>query len=222
MTRKPITVSLVDDFEIVVHGIAAMLERFADRIEVADISVDTGIDRDVDVVLFDTFGQGEVHIEDIEALTTNPHARRVAVYTFNFAPELIATAQARGVHGYLSKALPAEDLVSALERIAAGERVVAGPGEGRRARGSTARGWPGKDRGLTEREAEVLALATQGLSNAEIAERLFISINSVKTHIRHLYRKIDVHNRAQAVAWGIDHGFRPAHHALELWRVTDQ
>ena len=69
--------------------------------------------------------------------------------------------------------------------------------------------WPGREWGLTEREAEVLALITQGLSNQEIAERSYLSINSVKTYIRTAYRKIGVTRRSQAVVWGMKHGFEP-------------
>ena len=69
--------------------------------------------------------------------------------------------------------------------------------------------WPGKEHGLTVREAEIIALITQGLSNQEIADRSYLSINSVKTYIRTAYRKIGVERRAQAVLWGIKHGFEP-------------
>ena len=69
--------------------------------------------------------------------------------------------------------------------------------------------WPGREIGLTQRESEVLALITQGLTNQEIADKAYISINSVKTYVRTAYRKIGVSRRAQAVSWGMDHGFRP-------------
>ena len=69
--------------------------------------------------------------------------------------------------------------------------------------------WPGRSIGLTPREAEIIALITQGLSNDEIAQRAYLSINSVKTHIRTAYRKIGVSSRSQAVLWGVDNGFRP-------------
>jgi len=64
---------------------------------------------------------------------------------------------------------------------------------------------------LTEREEQVLALIAEGLTNQEIADRVFISINSVKTYIRSAYRKIGVTSRSQAVAWGLRHGM--AHRA---------
>ena len=61
--------------------------------------------------------------------------------------------------------------------------------------------------GLTCREAEVVALITQGLSNAEIARRSYLSINSVKSYIRTAYRKMGVTTRSEAVLWGVGYGF---------------
>jgi len=63
--------------------------------------------------------------------------------------------------------------------------------------------------GLTPREAEVIALISQGLSNQQIADRAFLGINTIKTHIRNAYRKINVSTRAQAVLWGVRNGFEP-------------
>ena len=87
-------------------------------------------------------------------------------------------------------------------------RSVILPGDNESSAGG-AGDWPGRSAGLTPREAEIIALITQGLSNQEIAERAFLSINSVKTYIRTAYRKINVTSRSQAVLWGVDHGFRP-------------
>jgi DNA-binding CsgD family transcriptional regulator len=71
------------------------------------------------------------------------------------------------------------------------------------------RTYPGREAGLTGREAEIIALITQGLSNQEIAERSYLSINSVKTYIRTAYRKMGVTRRSQAVLWGIKNGMQP-------------
>jgi len=76
--------------------------------------------------------------------------------------------------------------------------------------------WPGREEGLTAREAEVLALITQGMSNVDIATRTSLSINSIKSYIRSCYRKIGVSSRSQAVLWGATHGFLP-----DRVRVTD-
>ena len=76
----------------------------------------------------------------------------------------------------------------------------------------------GETEGLTERESEILALITQAHSNADIARLTCLSINSIKTYIRGLYRKIGVQTRPQAVLWGIEHGFRPGHKHIDVWR----
>ena len=114
----------------------------------------------------------------------------MVVYTWNFHPDLVASATEQGVHGYLSKALPARDLVAALEAVHAGEFVVSEvPGRVRTAPGLD---WPGRDEGLTDRESEILALITQGSSNADVASQTYLSPNTVKSYIRSVYRKIGV------------------------------
>lgn len=69
--------------------------------------------------------------------------------------------------------------------------------------------WLGYDEGLTRRESEIIALIAQGLSNQQIADQTFLSINSVKSYIRTAYRKMEVVSRSQAVLWGVRHGFVP-------------
>ena len=69
--------------------------------------------------------------------------------------------------------------------------------------------WPGQEAGLSARESEIIALITKGLTNQEIAERAYLSINSVKSYIRSAYRKIGVTRRSQAVAWAMQNGFEP-------------
>ena len=149
-------------------------------------------------------------------LVANPRAHRVVVYTWNFHPDLVARAREIGASGYLSKTLPARELVAALEAVHAGEIVVSDPpGKDRRVVGCD---WPGRGEGLTERESEVLALITQGRSNAEVVAMTFLSPNTVKSYIRNIYRKIGVSSRTQAVLWGVRHGFTPDHHRIESWR----
>jgi DNA-binding CsgD family transcriptional regulator len=77
-------------------------------------------------------------------------------------------------------------------------------------RAPTAVAWTRSDPGFSARESSILVLLTQGLSNQQIADASFLSINSVKTYIRSAYRKIDVQTRTQALLWGMDHGLRPA------------
>jgi DNA-binding NarL/FixJ family response regulator len=185
-------------------------------VTVAELDANEPVLDDVDVVLYDTFAQPEADQGDLDVLVSNRHARHVAVYTWNFHPTLVDTALAKGVHGYLSKTLPAGRLVEAIEAIADGDVIVSEPL--RHARSAQRLDWPGHGEGLTDRESEVLALITQGKSNIEIAAVMYLSINTVKTYVRNAYRKIGVTTRRHAILWGVQHGFTPDHHRIEHWR----
>ena len=214
--RAPVCVALVDDYDVVVVGLAHLFDPYAERVLVAELDTNEAVSDDVDVALYDSFAQPEADHGDIEVLVKNPHARHVAVYTWNFHPALIESALAKGAHGYLSKTLPARELVAAVESIAAGEIVVSEPPP--RSRPAPGLEWPGRTEGLTDREAEVLALITQGKSNLDIAAVMYLSINTVKSYIRSAYRKIGVATRGQAILWGVHHGFTPDHHRIDHWR----
>jgi len=213
---RPISGALVDDYDVVLTGLAHMFDRYQDRITVAELDANEPVRDPVDIVLYDTFAQPEADHDNIDVLVAHPSARRVVVYTWNYQAELIDEALHRGASGYLAKTLPARELVSALERIHAGETVVIVPAG--KARLPAGLDWPGRTEHLTNREAEILALITQGKSNAEVAATTFLSMNSVKSYIRSAYRKIGVTSRTQAVLWGIEHGFRPDHNRIDHWR----
>ncbi len=201
---------------MVVVGVATMLEPYRDRVLICEIDTNEPLVDPVDIVLYDTFAQPESDQSDIAELIANPRARRVVVYTWNFHPELLASARRHGAHGYLSKALPARELVRALEAVHAGETVVSETPQ--RARSASGLDWPGRGEGLTDRESEILALITQGKSNAEVAQLTFLSPNTIKSYIRSVYRKIGVTSRTQAVLWGVANGFTPDHHRIDHWR----
>ncbi len=186
--REPLLVVLAGDDELVRAGLAAMLTPLGRRAVVVDEST-----RPVDVALIDPFRNAGPGLDAVRDLVDVGGAKHVAVYTYRRDPTLVDAALASGAAGYLSKALGASDLVDELERVAAGERVVPAtvPGEGRSP--YLAR-WA-----LTEREADVAALLARGWRNADIAGALGISPNTVKTHLRALFRKLGVATRAQAV-----------------------
>ncbi len=200
----PIRVAIVNDYEIVVAGVAAMLTPYSDRVAIVELDSGMPVASDVDLILYDTFGQVQGDGVDLDRLLHGNDARLV-VFSWNVQRDLVQRALEHGAAGYLSKGMTAEEVVEALEQVAEGKIVV--PADRRLDHHSGQ--WPGREHGLTEREAEVLALITQGLSNQEIAERTYLSINSVKTYIRTAYRKIGVVRRSQAVVWGMQHGFEP-------------
>jgi len=200
---------LVDDFEVVLGGLARMLDPFADRVQVVDLrqaTDDEDIAGGVDIALYDTFAQSQGEHADFAQIRAASRAHQVVVYSWNADPVVVRASLDRGAAGYVAKRTTAEELVRALERVHAGERVVVGedavaspdPGD-----------WPGRGEGLSPRESEILVYITQGLSNEEIATLAYLSPNTIKSLIRSTYRKIGASSRSQAVLWGVDHGFRP-------------
>ena len=211
---RPVRIAVVDDYEIVLAGTAAVLAPYEDRVRVVEL--DTArrpTRRDLDIVLYDTFGH--THEHDLDILDLSSATTKVVIFSWNLEPERITRALRQGASGYLAKSLSAEDIVTALERVHAGETIVAdgdaiGPAH-------EVLGWPGGENGLSRREAEVVALIAKGLSNQEIAEHLYLSINSVKTYIRAAYQKMGVLRRSQAVAWAIEHGFSSEPSPAEMY-----
>ena len=206
MPGEPLRVAIVNDYEIVVVGIAGVLQEFPERVRVVELDSGLPVRSEVDLVLYDSFGQAQGAALDIPAVVGESGAR-VVIFSWNTQPELVQQSLAAGASGYVSKSVTGGELVELLERIHSGETVVPPSEEGEGAFGH----WPGDDHGLSPREAEVLALICQGLSNEQITERAFLSINTVKSYVRSLYQKIGVESRTQAVLWGVDHGFRPDH-----------
>jgi NarL family two-component system response regulator LiaR len=200
----PIRLAIVDDYAVVVAGVASFLT--AENIHVVETGATKPVISDVDIVLYDTFGQVEGTGIDLTDFVRDSGAK-VVIYSWNLQPQLIRQALAEGASGYLSKVLTGPEIVRALERVMAGETVVL-TGDQESSVGG-AGDWPGRAAGLSSREAEIIALITQGLSNQDIADRVYLSINSIKSNIRSAYRKMGVATRSQAVLWGVENGFKP-------------
>ena len=136
-------------------------------------------------------------------------ASKVLAVGHDLRPDLVAHALSTGVDGFFSVGSDETELLAAVESAATGWQV-GDTGENPTVGSSAAEARAhqlGADVGLTEREAQVLSLISQGYSNQEIASEVVLSINSIKTYIRTAYRKIGVDSRAGAVSWAIRHGF---------------
>ncbi|MDP2772869.1 MAG: DNA-binding response regulator, partial [Nocardioides sp.] len=120
MTR-PLRLAIVNDYAVVIAGVAAFLAD--ERIDVVEIGASMAVITDVDIVLYDTFGQIQGDGLDLEDFVRDSGAK-VVIYSWNLQPDLIERALARGASGYLSKVLSGPEIVSALERVMAGEAVV--------------------------------------------------------------------------------------------------
>lgn len=212
-SSQPVRVAVVNDFEVVVEGVAAMLRRHPDRVAVLDaVLLGQPIqDGPVDVALYDTYGHTDSLREDLDVLTGDPSIRHVAVFSLAISPDMIADAKAAGACSFITKSATTVELLDALTRTASGEEVFVAPTRPARARHGDAEveaqsvldelDWPGKDLGLTERESQVLALVAEGLTNAEIGERLYLGAETIKTYLRQASNKLGFRNRVQAAAW---------------------
>ena len=196
--QRPIRVALSNDYELALLGLAAMLSRHPDKVQVVDISTNPQVQHDPDVILFDTFGRLPDEDGKLRRMVAENEAK-VVVYSWDDYPEDVA--RRAGADGYLHKSLSSGELVNAIVALHGGGALPVSDHQ------EPAQTWPGQSLGLSEREAEMVTFIVRGLSNEEIARRAYLSIITVKTYIRTAYRKIGVTNRAQAVAWGFRNGF---------------
>jgi two-component system, NarL family, response regulator LiaR len=199
---RTIKVAIANDYELVVAGVAALLAPYR-QIEIVELAANRIPRAQADIILFDTYGHRDLGMNRVKELVNGEHGASVVVYTFEFEPGLVDRALSAGVRGYLDKRDSAQRLVAALERVAAGEIAVSSGGT-KLHRAEIE--WPGRSVGLSARESELLPLLAEGLKNNEIAEALYLSVNTVKTHLKDLYRKLGASNRAQAVAAAAEAG----------------
>jgi len=181
---------LVNDYEIIVQGLAAILSPYPDRVRVVEMDVGDEPKRSADVALFDTFAGRRHSIARASEMVRAGRVDHVVLYTWDASAEFLSLADRAGVSGVVLKSTSGEVLVDVIERVAAGERI--GLGDLQRGRQSRS------ENGLSAREEEVLALIALGKSNGAIGHELFLSVDTIKTYVRRLYAKLGVNNRAQA------------------------
>jgi len=207
---------LVDDHEMVLHGLTAMLTHFADDVLIVGTATSLDQARRVieesrpDLVLSDVRLGRDSGLDLVRELAgTHPSVKAVLLTVYDDEHYLFQALRV-GARGYILKRIDAAELVGHLLRVADGEIAIDPALAGRvamsAARISSGEFWPGAHLGLTQRESEVLALLVAGHSNRAIASTLVIAEDTVKTHIRSLYRKIDVQDRGGAIAFALREG----------------
>jgi len=213
---EPIRLLLVDDHQMVLDGLRAMLRPHAADVEVVAATTDPAearrlvVDSRPDVALIDVRMRSMSGLElCAELLRLAPEVKVVLLTVYDDEQYLYEGLRA-GAKGYLTKQVVAEELLDHVRRVLDGE-IVVDPGLAGRVALSAARldrgeFWPGAALGLSQRESEVLELIVRGKSNKNIAEDLMLGDETIKTHVRSLYRKLGVTDRAQAVAYALREG----------------
>ena len=215
-TPPPLRLVIVDDHQIVLDGLKAMLLPYADQVEIIgeagkpDEAIRVVTERRPDVVLLDVRLQNSSGLDLCADILEHEPSCKVVFLTVYDNEQYLYQALRLGAAAYLLKRIEGRELVGYLTRVQEGETLV-DPALASRVALSAARVqsgefWPGAQLGLSQRESEVLALIVAGLSNRAIATRLFLSEETVKTHSRGIYRKLDVSDRAGAVAVALREG----------------
>ena len=206
---KAIRVALVNDYEIVLEGLRGLLRSYGPGIRVVELDVNRRPRRAVDITLLDTYGE-EDRFGRVRALVADPTNGAVIVFSFSEDRVAVRALLRVGARGFISKAVPALQIVDGIRAVSRGETVMV-TRRSQRARMPEELRWPGRDAGLTERESELLAMLPTGMTNRELAARLYVSENTIKTQLRGLFAKLGVRNRVQAVTLARD-GLLGDHH----------
>jgi len=196
-----ISVLLVDDHLVVRAGLRALLDSQPDvevigEADTGEDAVAMAADRSPDVVMMDlALGAGIDGVEAIRRIRAARPEQPVLVFTTYDTDADVVRALDAGAIGYLLKDSAPQDIFGAIRDAVAGRSVLSPPVASRvldRMRRP--------DQALTAREAELLSLLAEGLTNKELGKRLFISEATVKTHLAHIYAKLGVDSRAAAVS----------------------
>ncbi len=213
---SPLRLVLVDDHEMVLQGLTAMLGHFPDEVQIVGRATTAGAalalvaELAPDAVLCDVRIGKESGLDLCRQITSQHPATKVVLLTVYDDEHYLFQALRVGASGYILKRIDGQELVNHLRLVREGETVVDHALAGRvalsAARLSAGEFWSGAHLGLTQRESEVLELLVAGHSNKGVASKLVVSEDTVKTHIRGLYRKLGVSDRSGAIAVALREG----------------
>ncbi|WP_287155659.1 response regulator transcription factor [Candidatus Solincola tengchongensis] len=212
MAREPLKVLVVDDHRLVREGLVSLL-RLNPEIEVVgeasggDEAVAKARSLKPDVVLMDISMPGMNGITATRLIKKDLPETKVIMLTMLDQEGYVYEAVKAGATGYLLKNTGMEELVKAIKEVHKGGATLHPEAQAQLLKEYVYLAQSNRETyGLSERELEILQLLGDGLSNKEISDRLFISIQTVKTHITHIFEKLGVKDRTEAVATALRRG----------------
>jgi two-component system response regulator NreC len=204
---KPLRIVIADDHSVVRRGLRQVLEGDSGLEVVAeaeDIEEARRYTRGhkPDVLILDLNMPGGSTLDALPEIRSESPNTEIVILTMQNEPAYARQALRAGVMGYVLKEAADTELVEAVRRAAAGD-IYLNPRLGARVAAEPPSGRPG---GLSEREVEVLRMIALGHTNAEIAERLLLSVRTVETHRAHIQQKLSLGTRAELVRYALEHG----------------
>lgn len=207
MGQVPIAIVLADDHVVVRRGLRMLLEQNPTTEVVgeagdAEAALEAATAERPDVLLLDLNMPGRPSLEILGDLQAAAPGVGVVVLTMEQDPAMARRALDLGVRGYVLKQAVEDELVAAIETVARGGTHLSPDVDAALRRPEEPGGPPD---GLTDREAQVLALAALGHTNPEIAEQLGISVRTVESHRTHIQQKTTISSRSELVRYALDH-----------------
>jgi DNA-binding NarL/FixJ family response regulator len=218
-SQRPVTLLICDDHKVLTDALATVvgldedLQMIAPPVHEAETAIALCTEHLPDVVLMDIVfkGGGMSGIDATRQIKEVSPSTKVVIMTAHDEDPLLVEAVEAGASGFLGKDEAAEELLSAAKAAAEGE-VLIDPGTLTRLLAQVARERAEQRDAqnllddLTEREREILQLLAEGMRNDDIAAKLFISPQTVQTHVRNILGKLRVHSKLEAVAFAVKHG----------------
>lgn len=205
-----IRVLLVDDHEMVRLGVSSYLSIQEDIQVVAEaengkIGYEKALSLKPDVILMDLVMEVMDGIESTKNILSEWSEAKIIIVTSFIDDEKVYPAIEAGAAGYLLKTSSAKEIADAIRATCRGERVLEPEVTGKMMERLTKPKAPMLHEDLTNREREILMLISEGKSNQEIADELFITLKTVKTHVSNILAKLDVDDRTQAAIYAFKH-----------------
>lgn len=210
---SPATIMLVDDHPLLRQGLKQLLQLNSQIQVVTETNngyqaLELALNNEPDVILLDINMPDINGLQTLKLLRENNVTSRIIIFTVsNYEEDLVKAIQA-GADGYLLKDMEAEDLLHAIEQICLGELVVSPKLTNLLAKQLRSKLSPVQREidNLTARELDILKLLAQSLPNKMIARKLDIAETTVKVHVKHLLKKLQLRSRVEAAVWAYQQG----------------
>ena len=224
--EQPIKVLLVDDHSIFRHGLMALLSaekqlKVVGQASDGDEAIQRAKELNPDIILMDVQMPGCNGVEATQSIRENGFSGSILMLTVSDREDDLFAAIKAGANGYLLKNAEPEELTDAITHVARGEAIISPImatkllGEFKSVTGKKPQRTAQPETSLSQREEEILRLVAKGASNKDIASSLFITENTVKSHMRNIMGKLHLKNRYQAIAYAVRNGLVPVGGKLE-------